>query len=204
MVNLPFPYEFYYSRKEQIGNRIVLIDDFGHQFDVPLFFGSKNAIMWQVVGEFKRFYGIYKTLYVNLKYEGGRKFSFQIKDEELNVTLTPALVHLSGKSCGVDRNESENVTVDDVVEGVENEAVLVQNPVQMISFQKPLPRKFLQDFVLKSWEELILQVHDGRSYSCKLLWRPKSEKKDFHLGKTGTNFVQEMALARGTRWCSRP
>ncbi|KAJ1375299.1 hypothetical protein SESBI_51170 [Sesbania bispinosa] len=124
MVNLPLPYELYYSRKEQIGNRIVLVDDFGHQFDVALFFGSKHAIMWHLVEELKKFYGIYKTPYVNLKYEGRRKFSFQIKDEELNVTLTPSLVQLSGKSCGVVCNESGIVMVDDVVKGVENDMFL--------------------------------------------------------------------------------
>ncbi|KAJ1443868.1 DNA-binding barrel domain superfamily [Sesbania bispinosa] len=101
---------------------------------------------------------------------------------------------------------------DDVVKSVENVPVLVQHPVRMISFQKvitkyeskvgqtlPLPRKFIQEFVLKSWEELILQVHDGRSYSCKLLWRLKSEKKDCHLGKKWYNLVQDMALSRGDK-----
>ncbi|KAJ1440381.1 AraC family transcriptional regulator [Sesbania bispinosa] len=140
MVNLPFPYEFYYSRKEQIGKMIVLNDDFGHHFDVDLYFGSNYVIMWQFVEELKRFYGIYKTVYVNLKYEGGRKFSFQIMDEELNVKLIPSSVQLSGQSCGVVCNDSRSVMVDNVVKGVENVPVLTQLPVQKISFQKVITK----------------------------------------------------------------
>ncbi|KAJ1381751.1 hypothetical protein SESBI_44880 [Sesbania bispinosa] len=214
MVNLSFPFEFYYGKKNLLGNKIVLFDDFGHEFDVPLVFGNKIAKMWQVVDELKRFYGIEKNLHVYLKYEGGCIFRFEMKDEELNQTLTPALVNLSGKLCGDNHevihissgsSENANVVVNEGVIGVGKQTGRVHRPVivcrklerlprpvRVFSFEKvisksqskagqtlPLPRKLVANFIRKYRNDLILQVR-GQNYSCKLLWRPGSEK-DCHL-----------------------
>ncbi|KAJ1437414.1 DNA-binding barrel domain superfamily [Sesbania bispinosa] len=78
--------------------------------------------------------------------------------------------------------------------------------VQMFSFENvisksqskvgqalPLPRKFVEKFIRKSWRDLILQVRGGRTFSCKLLWSPRSEK-DCHLGQYWYNFVSEIEL----------
>ncbi|KAJ1381703.1 DNA-binding barrel domain superfamily [Sesbania bispinosa] len=211
MVNLPFPFEFYYGKKSELGNKVVLFDDFGHEFDVPLVFGNKTCMMFQVVDELKRFYGIEKKLHVYLKYEGGCKFRFEMKDEALNQTLTPGKVNLSGKICGHNHevieissgsSEDGNVVVNEGVLGVGRQTGRViicrkpsklSRPVRVFSFEKPLPREIVANFIRKYWHDLILQV-GGRNYSCKLLWRPGSEMKDCHLGKYWYKLVNEMEL----------
>ncbi|KAJ1422575.1 2-oxoglutarate dehydrogenase E1 component [Sesbania bispinosa] len=60
-------------------------------------------------------------MYLHLKYEGGIRFSFEIKDED-GIPLTPGLVHRSGTS-GVGNPDIVNVNSENPIEnlkGIEN------------------------------------------------------------------------------------
>ncbi|KAJ1376268.1 DNA-binding barrel domain superfamily [Sesbania bispinosa] len=97
MVNLLFPYEFYHAREDVLRNRLELVDQFDHHFTIPLKFARKIVVMWEVVSQLKRYYDFEKVMYLHLKYEGGIRFSFEIKDED-GIPLTPSLVHPTGTS----------------------------------------------------------------------------------------------------------
>ncbi|KAJ1415154.1 DNA-binding barrel domain superfamily [Sesbania bispinosa] len=97
MVHVPFPHDFYHPRQNLLGNRIELVDQSDHRFTIRLLFGSKSVVMWEFAEHLKRFYNFDKTVYLYLKYEGGIRFSFEIRDEDSIETLTPALVHRSGR-----------------------------------------------------------------------------------------------------------
>ncbi|KAJ1391341.1 DNA-binding barrel domain superfamily [Sesbania bispinosa] len=121
MVNLVFPYEFYHAREDVIRIRLELVDQFDHQFSIPLKFGRNIVVMWEVFSQLKRFYGFDKTMYLHLKYEGGIRFSFEVKDED-GIPLTPGLVHRSGTS-GVGNPDIVNVNSENPTEnpgGIEN------------------------------------------------------------------------------------
>ncbi|KAJ1381664.1 DNA-binding barrel domain superfamily [Sesbania bispinosa] len=205
---MPFPFDFFDQRKDQLGNRLVLFDDFGHEFLVPLLFGYKSATMWQVMVEIKKFYGIEKTLHLYLNHQGGCRFRFQIKDEEVNEILTPGLVKLRD-------NDNDHETGP----GRGHRPVIIcrrparlRHPMQVFYFEKvisksqskggqtlPLPRKIVEKFIRRYWRDLNLEVHGARrSYCCKLLWRPGSDK-DCHLGQHWYNLVSEMELKTGDR-----
>ncbi|KAJ1414950.1 DNA-binding barrel domain superfamily [Sesbania bispinosa] len=181
MVHVPFPFEFYHSKKDVLGTKVELFDDFDHQFSIGLKFGSRSVVLWKGVEHLKRFYGLDKKLSLFLKYEGGIRFKIEIKDEEINKIpnpVTPALVHLNQRP------------------GANTHGIVIVTAPH--SPNNPIPRKFVQEFIRKYWTELILQVGGGHFYSRKLLWRPGS-KKDCHLGKPWYKLVSDMKLGRGDK-----
>ncbi|KAJ1443588.1 DNA-binding barrel domain superfamily [Sesbania bispinosa] len=192
--------------------------------------------MWQVMVEIKKYYGIEKTLHLYLNHQGGCRFRFQIKDEEVNEKLSPGVVKLRGNDNGHEvidissgSSENEDVIVNEIVVDVGRQVgpgrghrpviicrrpARLRHPVQLFSFEKvisksqakggqtlPLPRKIVENFIRRYWRDLNLEVRGThRSYCCKLLWRPGSDKdKDCHLGKRWYNLVTEMELKRGDR-----
>ncbi|KAJ1410415.1 glycosyltransferase [Sesbania bispinosa] len=78
--------------------------------------------MWQVMVEIKKFCGIEKTLHLYLNHQGGCRFRFQIKDEEVNEILTPGLVKLRG-------NDNDHEVIDINSGSSENTNVIVNKGV---------------------------------------------------------------------------
>ncbi|KAJ1436790.1 hypothetical protein SESBI_04100 [Sesbania bispinosa] len=97
MVHVPFPFDFYQPRQKLLGNRIELVDHSDQRFTILPRFGYKSVVMWEFAEDLKRVYNFDKTVYMYLNYEGGIRFRFEIRDEDSNETLTPALAHRSGR-----------------------------------------------------------------------------------------------------------
>ncbi|KAJ1381362.1 DNA-binding barrel domain superfamily [Sesbania bispinosa] len=169
--------------------------------------------MVKFVDHLNHFYVIHKTLSLYLKYGGGIRLKIEMKDEELNKTITPTLVNLNQRRGGNRVIVTPPDNPNNVRIGVVNQSgrVTAAAPRKVMSFEKvitksqsragqalPIPRKFVQDFIRKKWKKLILQVGGSRFYSCNLLLRPGSDK-DCHLGKPRYKFVSDMNLRTGDK-----
>ncbi|KAJ1400749.1 DNA-binding barrel domain superfamily [Sesbania bispinosa] len=191
--------------QNELGKRIELFDNSDQRFTVLLRFGNKSVVMWELAEDLKRVYNFNKTVYMYLNYEGGKTFRFDLRDEESNVTLTPALAYRSGRNGGGDtENQSGlvNASVGSRVKIFQKNTGIVNEHVKkrIISFEKvisksqsqggqtlPLPRNFVREFIREYWTELMLHVGDGQTYTCTLL-RRKRRELDCHLGKPWTSW----------------
>ncbi|KAJ1375119.1 hypothetical protein SESBI_51372 [Sesbania bispinosa] len=101
MVHVPFPYDFYQPMQNELGKRIELFDNSDQRLPFYCVLVT-SLVMWELAEDLKRVYNFNKTVYMYLNYEGGKTFRFDLRDEESNVTLTPALAYRSGRNGGGD------------------------------------------------------------------------------------------------------
>ncbi|KAJ1429361.1 DNA-binding barrel domain superfamily [Sesbania bispinosa] len=200
MVHVPFPFDFYHSKKDVLGIIVELVDDFDHRFSMGLKFGGRSVVMWEGVEHLKRFYRLDKKLSMFLKYEGGIRFKIEMKDEEINKIVTPVTPPLRHVNQMLGAN-THGVVIVSVPHNPNHVRVSVVNHSGRVTAVVPRQVMTFEKVITKSQSRggqtlLILEVEGGRYYSCTLLWRPGSEK-DCHLGKPWYKLVSDMKLKRG-------